>query len=399
VSRPQIVERVQHPVAALRHERTPVEIHAADTFGRPVGVTAEQRVVVRRTKEANDAQLLHQLVPQFLGARLVQSTSLQVTFDVDIEEARDAADRHRRPVGLLDGAEVGEIGPLECLLGVHRGLRDVVTIELRHRCEVLQRTHLLRKFFAHADDLICRPHVVDLGSFLALDLQKAVGPVKGDPAIVTDDASATVGVRKAGDDAGPAAIHNLRRIGVEHAVIVRLAVLGEGFVYLRIGLETCCFQARFHHPQAAEREDRPLERLFRLKTDNHFVVGVDVASLVRQQRRRFLRVDGQNALFSFVGKVRLQLVPHRLGALRWRGKKFFVPRIGCDVADNEVAHVDRGRPAAWLESPPCVRLGILFKRCATLHDASLPSRRSWIQGQPAVAGYFVQAGGGSRRAA
>ena len=45
--RPEIGQRVQHAIAALGHQRPAVQIDAADAFGRPVGVAAEQRVVVR----------------------------------------------------------------------------------------------------------------------------------------------------------------------------------------------------------------------------------------------------------------------------------------------------------------------------------------------------------------
>ena len=93
----------------------PFEIDAADAFGRPVGIAAEQRVVVRRAQEAHDAELLDQLVPQLLRAGFVQRAFREIALDVDVEEARDAADRHRRAVRFLDGAEIGEIGPLHRL--------------------------------------------------------------------------------------------------------------------------------------------------------------------------------------------------------------------------------------------------------------------------------------------
>ena len=64
------VERVQHAIAALGHQRAAVEIHAADAFGRPVGITAEQRIIIRRAQEPDDAKLLHQLVPKLLRAAL-----------------------------------------------------------------------------------------------------------------------------------------------------------------------------------------------------------------------------------------------------------------------------------------------------------------------------------------
>ena len=37
----EIVERMQHAVAALGHQRASVEVHAADAFGRPIGIAAE----------------------------------------------------------------------------------------------------------------------------------------------------------------------------------------------------------------------------------------------------------------------------------------------------------------------------------------------------------------------
>ena len=209
--------------------------------------------------------------------RLVENAFLQVALDVDVEEARDAADRHRRAVGLLDRAEIGEIGPLQRFLRIRGGLRDVAAVELRHRGEVLERANLLGQFLAHADDLVGRPHVVDLRALRVLGFEQAIDAVERDAAIVADDAAAAVGIGKAGDDAGPAAVHDFRRIGVEHAVIVGFAVLREGFVHCRIRLEAGGLQARLDHPQPAVREDRPLERLIGLKSDDDFVVAIDIA--------------------------------------------------------------------------------------------------------------------------
>ena len=204
---------------------------------------------------------------------------------------------------------------MERFAGIGCGLSDVTAIALCHCCEVLERAHLLGKLFAQADDVVRRPHVVDLRTLLALDLTEAIGAVKRHAAVVADDAASAIGVRKAGDDAGPAAIHDLRRVGVEYAVIVRFAVLGEGLMDLGIGLEPRGFQARFHHAQAAVWKDRPLERLVRLQADDDFVVAIDVSGLVRQQGRRILLIDGEHPLLSLLGEIGLQLCPNGLGAL------------------------------------------------------------------------------------
>ena len=63
---------MQHAEAGARDQRPSVQIHAADAFGRPVRVAAEQRVVFGRAQEPDDAQLLHELVDQLLRAGLVQ---------------------------------------------------------------------------------------------------------------------------------------------------------------------------------------------------------------------------------------------------------------------------------------------------------------------------------------
>jgi hypothetical protein len=101
------------------------------------------------------------------------------------------------------------------------------------------------------------------------------------------------------------------------------------------------------------------------------IVAVDIPGLVRQQCRGVLGVDGEHALLAFVGEVRLQLGPHRLGALRRRGEKFFIARIGRDVTDDKVTHVDGRRPVARLETPPAIACAdVLLQRCAARHGAS-----------------------------
>jgi len=49
--------------------------------GRPVGVAAEQRIIIRGAQEADNAKLLHQLIPEFLRAAFVEKAALQIAFD------------------------------------------------------------------------------------------------------------------------------------------------------------------------------------------------------------------------------------------------------------------------------------------------------------------------------
>ena len=281
--RAEIGQRMQHAVAALRHQRPSIEVHAADALGRPIGVAAEQSVVVGCAQEAHDAKLLNELIPKLLGAGLVQRAFLQVALDVDVEEARDAANRHGRAVGFLHRAKIGEIGPLHGLLGVGGRAGDVIAIELRHRSQIFEGADLLGELLACPDDLVGRPHVVDLRPLGGLGFKQTRGAVKSDATVIADDPPTTVCVRKAGDDAGPSAAHDLGRVGVEDTVIVRLAIFRERFVDPRVGLEAGRLQARLDHAQPAIRENGALERLIGLQPDDHLVVTIDIPSLVRQQ--------------------------------------------------------------------------------------------------------------------
>jgi hypothetical protein len=56
-------------------------------------------------------------------------------------------------------------------------------------------------------------------------------------------------------------------------------------------------QAGLDHAQASVREDRPLERLVGLKTYDDFVFAIDIAGLVRQQRRGSRCIDASTPFF------------------------------------------------------------------------------------------------------
>ena len=62
-----------------------------------------------------------------------------------------------------------------------------------------------------------------------------------------------------------------------------LAIFRERFVDLRVRLEPRRFQASVDHAQAAERKNRPLERLIGLKADDHLVIAINISGLMREQ--------------------------------------------------------------------------------------------------------------------
>jgi hypothetical protein len=70
-------------------------------------------------------------------------------------------------------------------------------------------------------------------------------------------------------------------------------------VHSGIRLEARCLQACLDHAQTSEWEDRPLEGLVRLKTYDDFLVAIDIAGLMGQQRRGSFCIDRQHPFLSF----------------------------------------------------------------------------------------------------
>jgi hypothetical protein len=133
---------------------------------------------------------------------------------------------------------------------------------------------------------------------------------------------------------------------------VGFPVFREGLVHLRIGLEARGLQAVLHHPQPAIRKDRALEGLVGLQSDDHLVVAVDIAGLVRQEVRGRFRIDRKHAFFLFLLEIRLQLGPDGFGALRRRGQELFIAGIRRRIANDEVAHIDAVAPWTGVKASP-----------------------------------------------
>ena len=123
--------------------------------------------------------------------------------------------------------------------------------------------------------------------------------VERDPAVVADDPAAAVGVGQSGQDVRAAAAPDVGGVGVEDAVVVRLAVLGERLDDVRIGLVAVGLQRGRDHAEAAVRHDGALERRVGLEADDDLVVAVDVARRVGGDRTRNLR-DVEHALLALL---------------------------------------------------------------------------------------------------
>ncbi len=117
--RTEVPEGLEHPERVPRDERAPVLAHAADRLGDPRRVAREELVVLGGAQEPHDPQLHDEVVDDLLRLALGDDAREEVPLEVDVEEGRRAAERHRGAVLLLDGGEVAEVEPLH---GLARGL-------------------------------------------------------------------------------------------------------------------------------------------------------------------------------------------------------------------------------------------------------------------------------------
>ena len=170
-----------------------------------------------------------------------------------------------------------------------------------------------------------RPFGIEQRPLAALGCQQLVGAVQGHAAIVADDPAAAIGVGQAGDDVAPPAGHDLRRIGIEDAVIVGLAILGEGLVHDRVWLETGGLQPGLDHAQPAIGHDGAAERRVGLQPDDHLVVAINVARLVGSHGGGRLGIDVEDALADLLLEVGLQLRPDGFRPFARRAKKASSP--------------------------------------------------------------------------
>ena len=353
----QVVQGLQKPERGLGDQGATVFADAADRFGHPGRVTAEQLVIFRGAQKPHDAQLDHEIVDEFLGVLFGDRASAQVAFQVGVEEGGVASERHRRTVLFLDRAEVGEVEPLHGLGAVPGRHGDVEAVPGGHLHEFLQRAHLFRVLLATADDRFGAGLRVERVALQALRRDQGAHAVPCHPAVVADDAAAAVGVGQPGDDvAVPGQFHG-GRVDVEDSVVVGFAVLREDRLQLRGHRVTVGCQAGGDHAPAAEGHDGPLERGIRLQAHDDLVLAVDVAGRVGGDRGGGGRVDVVDAAGLFHREQGAQPGPERCGACGGAGQEAGVTAIRRVRALDEVAHVDLTLPGPRGEAHPAAVRG------------------------------------------
>ena len=351
-----VLERVQEAVVVLRDHVAAVLAEAGHLERRPDGVAGEELVVAGDARELDHAELQDHVVDELLGLGLRQGSRSEVALDVDVQEGRDAADGHGGAVLGLDGGEVAEVQPLERLVGVGRGLRDVEAVDGGHVLDAPEGADLLGDLLAQADDVVGHGAVAAVEEVLLLLGDKEVDAVQGDAAVVADDAAAAVGVGQAGHDVGVAGGAHLGGVRVEHGLVVGLVVLVEDLVVLRVDLVAVALGGLLRHLDAAVRHERALEGLVGLKAHDLLEVlelGVDVARAICGEAAHDLGLAVEDAAVRALLLLKLlDLAPEPVRGLGRAGEEGLVPVVGRVVALDEVADVDVGRPVACGKSVP-----------------------------------------------
>ncbi len=145
--------------------------------------------------------------------------------------------------------------------------------------QFLKGTDLLADLLPVADGIAVHDIKEEVLLGMLLLCNKEVGTVQGNPAVVTDDPSPSIGIREACYDTSVASHFHLRGIHVEDPVIMGLAVGEYFFDIFRKGL-AIGIQLGVDQANASEGHDGAFKRLIGLQTDYFLEFFIDIALIV-----------------------------------------------------------------------------------------------------------------------
>ena len=297
------------------------------------------------------------MVNHFLRVLFGDFTCLQVTFDVDIQEAGSTTEGHCRAVLRFNGGQVTEVGPLNSFLSGCRRTGDVVAIFSRHLFDLTQRAMLFSNFFTQTDGCFqifaafqFRLQRVELGEFV---FHQEVDTVQRNATIVTDDTTTAVSIRQTGQYAGFTAAQDVRGIYVENALVVSFTVLGEDFFQHRVQFAIVRFAGTFNHFDTAERDNRTFQRGFSLQTNDFLERFLDVARVVRSDGGCEGSVEINRRVSAvFLFNAFHYAVPQLGGRISCASQEGFVTFIWGVVFLDKVTYVDFVLPVTFRKTFP-----------------------------------------------
>src|SRR5262245_58685924 len=111
-SRTQVIQGLKKTKTRFGYQRTAVVSHAANRLSHPGRIAREKFIVFRRTQEANDAELNHEIIDDLLGLDLGDDARCQVSLKVDVQESRGPSQGHGGAVLFLHRSQIGKVEPL-----------------------------------------------------------------------------------------------------------------------------------------------------------------------------------------------------------------------------------------------------------------------------------------------
>ena len=353
------VQGVQETEAVLGNQGTTVQTHTGQGFGCPDWVAREQGIVFWSTQETYHTQFHNEMVNHFLRFLFSDQTGLQVTLNEDVQESRGTTQRHCRAVLRLNCSQVAEVSPLNRFFSVLSRTGDVETVLSSHLFDLAQSAVLFCDFFTQLDGHFQIFAVFQTrlqGTELCeLVRHQEVDTVQRDTTVVTDDTATAVGIRQTSQNARLTATQDVRSINVEHALVVSLTVFGEDLLNHWVQFTTVNFAGTLNHLDAAEWDQRTLQRRVSLQTNDSFQRLVDITGIVRSNGRRQVSIKVNrrvSAVFFF--DAFHDGIPQLGGSFSCTSQERFVTFIRSVVLLDEVTNVDSVLPFAGGKAFPSV---------------------------------------------
>ena len=233
--RSHVYESMQETIVALCYHGTAVHAKTCYFQGCPYRVAGEQLVVGLDSCEFNHTEFHYQMVNKLLSLFLSQGSVSKVSADVDIQESGDTTNAHSCAVLGLDGCQIAEVQPLNCLFGILCRLGNIEAVSRCHFFHCLQGSYLFRNLLTKLEITTTHTLTVGVMEIFLLGLDQIINSVKGNSSVIAYDSSASVGIRKTCQNLVVTGFHHFRCVNIKYSLIVSFVILSEDFVKLRAG--------------------------------------------------------------------------------------------------------------------------------------------------------------------
>ena len=336
----------------LCYHRSAVNAHTAEGLSYPLRISGEEGVVLGSSCKTNETELHDEVVDELLSLLLGEDASLEVSFEIDIEECGCTSEGHSSTVLILYSAKVAEVKCLNSFLSCCSRLGDIAAVDLSHLLEVFKSSDLLSDLFSCTDLFLSHRAGVE-SLLLLLVFDKSVNAVQSNTSVVADDSSSSVSIGKTGKDMSSSCLSHFRGVNIEYACVVGLSVFGEDVLDLRINGVAVVGASLLSHSQAAVRHKSSLEGLVCLETNDLLQILINITCCVRSKRRYNLCIHIENAAcFSFLLCKLHNVSPELLGSFCRAGEEAFIAVIRCVVLLDELTDINFLGPVTAYETFP-----------------------------------------------